>query len=102
MTPAAISASQTLTAPLVPAAEPLARYIRPHANDRDPDRRLRIGYVSPDFREHCQCNFTVPLFAAHDHRQFEFFCYAHVPHPDACTARLRSCADHWRSITELT
>ena len=49
-------------------AEPLATFIQPHRNDRSPDRRLKIGYVSPDFRDHCQALFTLPLFAAHDHQ----------------------------------
>jgi predicted O-linked N-acetylglucosamine transferase (SPINDLY family) len=83
-------------------AEPLATSILPHANDRSPDRRLRIGYVSPDFRDHCQSNFTVPLFSSHDHRNFEIFCYSDVPRPDSITERLRSHADNWRSIAGLT
>src|SRR5262249_15057289 len=47
-------------------------------HDRSPERRLRIGYVSPDFREHCQAQFTIPVFQNHDHRDFEIFCYASV------------------------
>jgi predicted O-linked N-acetylglucosamine transferase (SPINDLY family) len=79
-------------------AEPLRRFIQPHTNDRDPDRRLRIGYVSPDFREHCQAQFTVPLLAHHDHEQFEIVCYASVLHPDAITTRLRGYCDLWRDV----
>ena len=51
--------------------------------------------------DHCQALFTVPLFAAHDHGQFEVVCYADVARPDATTARLRSCADTWRDIARL-
>ncbi len=82
-------------------AAPLAKFIQPHGNDRSPHRRLRIGYVSPDFREHCQALFTVPLLSAHDHGQFEIVCYADVVRPDGITERLRSCADGWRNIVGL-
>jgi len=83
-------------------AAALEASIQPHPNDRSPHRRLRVGYVSPDFRNHSQAYFTVPLFAAHDHERFEIFCYADVPRPDSITARLRSHADIWRSITGFT
>ena len=83
-------------------AVPLARFIPPHRHDRTPDRRLKIGYVSPDFRDHCQALFTVPLFSAHDHENFEIICYADVMRPDGVTARLRSLADQWRNITGLS
>jgi predicted O-linked N-acetylglucosamine transferase (SPINDLY family) len=69
---------------------------REYRNDPDPGRRLRIGYVSPDFREHCQSLFTLPVFTRHDHSQFEIFCYAKVPTPDAITQRIASLADGWR------
>ena len=62
-------------------ARPLAPSIRPHANDRSPERRLRIGYVSPDLREHPVGRFLLPLLQAHDPAQFEVFCYADVPAP---------------------
>ncbi len=79
-------------------AEPLARFIRPHDNDRDPHRRLRVGYVSPDFRDHCQSFFTVPLLSAHDRQNFEIHGYADVARPDPLTARLSGLADGWRNI----
>lgn len=82
-------------------AEPLRRLIVPHANDPNPDRRLRIGYVSADFRAHCQALFTVPLLANHDHRRFEIFCYADVGRPDPLTQRLHGYADVWRSTVGL-
>ncbi|MGA2439781.1 MAG: tetratricopeptide repeat protein [Tepidisphaeraceae bacterium] len=78
-------------------AHPLQSFIRPHKNTRDPSRRLRIGYVSPDFRSHTQSFFTVPLFAAHDCNQFEVFCYSDVAKPDAITERLRATSSTWRS-----
>jgi protein O-GlcNAc transferase len=83
-------------------AEPLARHIRPHTNAPDPERRLRIGYVSPDFREHVDSFFTIPLLSNQDHHEFEIFCYADVAHPDRLTERLRGYADAWRSISGLS
>jgi len=69
-----------------------------HANDRNPDRRLRIGYVSPDFRTHSVTYFLEPLLAGHDHGVFEIYCYSDVPRADATTVRLRNYADVWREI----
>jgi protein O-GlcNAc transferase len=82
--------------------KPLAKLIQPHANDRAPDRRLRIGYVSPDFCDHCQAFFTLPLLGAHDREQFEIFCYADVVRPDAMTERISARADVWRNIMGLS
>jgi predicted O-linked N-acetylglucosamine transferase (SPINDLY family) len=83
-------------------AEPLKKLIEPHTNDRDPDRRLRIGYVSPDFRQHCQALFTIPLLSNHDREGFEIFCYADVGRPDAVTERIRGYSHVWRSILGMT
>lgn len=71
---------------------------RPHGNDRTPDRRLRIGYVSPDFRTHSVNYFFEPLLDAHDRDAVEIFCYSLVATPDAVTARLAAKADHWRPV----
>ena len=83
-------------------ARPLAPAKIQHANDRSPDRQLRIGYVSPDFRNHSQAHFTVPLLSHHDHKQFEIFCYSDVRAPDELTSRLRSYADNWRDTAALS
>ncbi len=69
--------------------------------DRTAGRRLRIGYVSPDFRQHAVALFAEPLLAAHDHASVEVYCYAEVPAPDAVTERFRALADHWRSTVGL-
>ena len=60
--------------------------------------RLRIGYVSPDFRDHSVDCFFEPLLRHHDRATVESFCYANVARPDAVTARLQGLADHWRNI----
>ena len=68
---------------------PACRAARPgrpkFALDRTPGRRLRVGYVSPDFRQHAVALFAEPLLAAHDRTQVELFCYAEVPVEDATT-----------------
>jgi predicted O-linked N-acetylglucosamine transferase (SPINDLY family) len=79
---------------------PLKVAIAAHPNDRGHDRRLRVGYVSPDFREHAQRFFTLPVLAQHDHESFEIFCYSNAP-PDHVTARIRGHADHWRDVATV-
>jgi predicted O-linked N-acetylglucosamine transferase (SPINDLY family) len=83
-------------------AEPLAKFIQPHLNDRSPDRRLRIGYVSPDFRNHPVGLFLLPLLESHDHESFEISCYASVRIPDTMTGRCRVHADVWRDVLGLS
>jgi protein O-GlcNAc transferase len=69
--------------------------------DLSPNRRLRIGYVSPDFRDHCQSLFTAPLLTHHDHAKFEVFCYSSAERPDEHTRRISLCADVWRDVRAL-
>jgi len=64
----------------------------------DPERSLRVGYVSPDFREHSVRYFIEPILAHHDPAAIEVFCYANVAVPDATTERLRRTCRHWRNI----
>jgi predicted O-linked N-acetylglucosamine transferase (SPINDLY family) len=83
-------------------AQPLGQVNKPHENDRTPDRRLKIGYVSPNFWGHCQAFFTVPLFSNHDRENFEIYCYSDVKVPDATTGRLRGWANVWRNIVGMS
>jgi predicted O-linked N-acetylglucosamine transferase (SPINDLY family) len=83
-------------------AEPLRKFIQPHSNRPDPERRLKVGYVSPDFREHASAYFSAPLLANHDHGICEIFCYANVPREDEVTQRHRGYADVWRNTMKLT
>ena len=69
-----------------------------HRNDRDPDRRLRIGYVSQDFRAHSVCYFILNALQHHNHEQFEVFCYPDVSQPDELTELSRRHADVWRPL----
>jgi predicted O-linked N-acetylglucosamine transferase (SPINDLY family) len=73
-----------------------------HANERDAGRRLRIGYLSPDFRSHSVAHFVEPLLKNHNRQAVEVFCYAEVIRPDAVTGHLQSFADHWRVTIGLS
>ncbi|HEY9613465.1 FkbM family methyltransferase [Allocoleopsis sp.] len=82
-------------------AAPLTAAIQPHTNDANPNRRLRIGYVSGDFKTHSVAYFFEPLLAAHNHQDFEIICYANNKNVDVTTQRLRQLADGWREIAFL-
>lgn len=79
-------------------ARPLQHLIRPHQNNRDPDRRLRIGYVSPDFRRHVVAQNLFPLLNKHDREQFAIYCYFTGPRADPFTEVLREFAEVWRNV----
>jgi predicted O-linked N-acetylglucosamine transferase (SPINDLY family) len=64
-------------------------------------RRLRIGYVSPDFRQHSVGFFFLPMILNHDRRLVEVFCYSEVKSPDDVTDQVKLLCDHWRPIVGL-
>ncbi|NQV82760.1 MAG: tetratricopeptide repeat protein [Rhodospirillales bacterium] len=72
------------------------------ANTPDPDRRLRVGYVSADFRTHPVGFFIANILAAHDAGYTEIFCYSASDRTDGLTERLRGDANHWRDIAGLS
>jgi len=73
----------------------------PRKNARDPERRLKIGYVSPDFRGHPISCFIEPLLRQHDRSAVEVYCYYNYPIHDEMTRRLVGLADHWRDIADV-
>ncbi len=65
------------------------------------NRKLRIGYISADFRVHSVGYFIEPIIAAHDKNEFEIFCYSDTPVPDETTARIKDSASVWRPINGI-
>ncbi|MBF0613369.1 MAG: tetratricopeptide repeat protein, partial [Magnetococcales bacterium] len=62
---------------------------------------LRIGYISPDFRNHSVSQFFLPVLRHHNRDHFAIYLYAHLTHPDKVSALLRGMAHQWREIHTL-
>ena len=75
--------------------------VLPHANSRAPGRRLRIGYVSGDFRRHVVGGFFEPVLAAHDRVAVSLHLYSETRRPDGVTAHFKTMADGWRDTAGL-
>ena len=80
----------------------IAARTAPHRNLPDPQRRLRVGYVSPDFRNHAVAFFVEPLLARHDRAAVEVFAYAEVLREDTVTERMRAHVNHWRTTVGMS
>jgi predicted O-linked N-acetylglucosamine transferase (SPINDLY family) len=72
-----------------------------HTNSPDPDRRIRIGYISPDFNMHPVAYFFEPLLEGHDREVVEVYGYGNVHFPDQTTERLKRKFDHYRNVWQL-
>jgi predicted O-linked N-acetylglucosamine transferase (SPINDLY family) len=84
-------------------ADPLTVAAPPHVNDRSPDRPLRIGFLSADFRDHPVARIVEPILASHDRAQFPVTCYCTAPGGgDAITQRLRSLASGWHDAAGMS
>jgi len=70
-----------------------------HEKAMAPTRRWRIGYVSPDFRNHVVSTFFRSLINNHDKDRFEVYCYSNTKKEDYLTAQYRDTADHFINIT---
>lgn len=72
-----------------------------HDNNPDPERRLRVGYISPDFRMHPVAYFIQPLLDGHNHDVVEVYGYSDVAYPDEVTEQLKTNFDLYRNIRGL-
>lgn len=70
----------------------------PKARDIAPGERIRIGYVSPDFRNHPVGYFIEPLLTHHDRKRFEIHCFSNTAAADELTDRIRASVDHFHDI----
>jgi protein O-GlcNAc transferase len=73
-----------------------------HTNVPDPNRRLRLGYVSGDFKNHVVVRFATALFTRFSPQLFEIFCFSNTPTPDEVTADVKNGVNHWHDITSLS
>lgn len=76
-------------------AAPLATEAVPLTNDRDPGRRLHVGYVSPNFYGHPCGNFVLPVIEQADRAGFAVTCYSSSLHRDAMTEAFERAADRF-------
>lgn len=81
---------------------PLLSSAAPHKNNPSPRRRLKIGYVSSDFRQHAVAHFIEPVLRNHDRAEFEIFCYSNSLREDGITHQLQTYTDTWRNIMRLS
>jgi protein O-GlcNAc transferase len=75
---------------------------RPHNNDPDPSRRLRIGYVSSYFRHQAATYAFGGVILSHEPTDFEVVCYSDTSDEDEVTAQLRARADKWHRTMALS
>jgi protein O-GlcNAc transferase len=82
--------------------KPLANEFRPHSNDPTVGRRLRIGYVSADFRHHSATNVFGPAVRLYDPAAFDVICYACNTMQDDVTELFRAAATEWRDVARMS
>ncbi len=80
---------------------PLMANIKPHTNDPDPDRKIRIGYVSADFKRHSAAHVFGSVIFEHDTSRFHTTCYYNDTKIDPMTQRFMDSSDEWRVIEAL-
>ena len=81
---------------------PASRSRKSHANDRDPERRIRVGFISPDFRDHSVGHAFEPFLDGIHCDRLETFGYGYVKDPDAVTARFQEKFDCYRAVRSLS
>lgn len=82
-------------------AQPLMPLRPEHPNARDPERRLKIGFVSADFRKHSAASAFGPVLRHLDRTRFEVVLYSAVTREDEVTRSFRQMGDTWRPIRDL-
>jgi predicted O-linked N-acetylglucosamine transferase (SPINDLY family) len=83
-------------------AQPLKDQRLPHANVKEPEKRLRVGYVSSTLYKHAAAYHLPPLFEHADHQNFEIFAYADMAKSDDYTERYKANSDHWIKTNALS
>ena len=98
-TPAEVAAAHRAFGRRVEAATPAIP--APHGNSPEPDRRLRLGFISADLRKHAVAHFIEPIWQALDRNQFEIIVYANQLQYDEVSQRLQQLTDQWLPVHHL-
>jgi protein O-GlcNAc transferase len=78
--------------------QPQAKYFQKPLNHSDPNRRMKVGYVSPNFFKQSEAHFALPLLAGHDRQQVEVHCFSLVKNGDEFTQWHRQVCDVWHDV----
>lgn len=83
-------------------AEPLYPDSPAYTNTRTGTRRLRIGYLSPDFKKHPVSFFIEPVLISHNRESFDIFCYSDVEAEDEVSIRMKKYVHKWQKIAHMS
>jgi len=83
-------------------AEHFAPAMKTYAKNCDADRKLNVGYLSPDFRRHPVSFFVEPAIMSHNRDAFTVSCYSDVSVPDAFTRRMQKHSDRWCNLVGVS
>ncbi|MBF0359085.1 MAG: tetratricopeptide repeat protein [Magnetococcales bacterium] len=72
-----------------------------HLGSLNPDKKLKVGYISPDFKHHPVSDFMRGIIQNHNHNSFQIYCYSNVSSPDKITGEFKKLADVWRDVLGL-
>ncbi|TFG48538.1 MAG: tetratricopeptide repeat protein, partial [Candidatus Brocadiia bacterium] len=73
-----------------------------HANNPDPSKKLRVGYISPDFRLNSVAYFFESLLDGHNRNEVELFGYGNIEFHDQFTERLMQKFDIYQNVYHLS
>ena len=82
--------------------EELFRRVKPYSHSGRRHSKIRLGYISPDFRKHVMYEFIRPFFQFYDKESFEVYAYSLAKEPDDCTNWFKQMADGWRELSPYT
>ena len=74
---------------------PLQKHWQPFPQIKKNKPKLKIGYVSPDFKKHSVENFLKPVLKNHNHKKFEIYAFAELSQEDSTTQEYKSYVDQW-------
>lgn len=95
---------EDLTAEAKKFGKSIAASVEPRTafeNKKDKERKIRIGYISPDFRDHPVSYFIEPLLKEHSHENFEIYVYCSTLFDNPFIDRMKKYVEVWRDVRNL-